>query len=157
MTIINKRLINYILIDKRLNEHFGQISIDFWSLEITEIKFEIRNQLEIKLISKSRTRFQQVSDPSVRLLVLSNLALVVLWLLACSAKDFYARQAVCWVGDSLMCPTPFLLFFHLCATLDAATTWRVLTGYAVVAPFAVGQGSLGLTHSFIDERSCPDV
>ena len=64
MTIINKRLINYILIDKRLNEHFGQISIDFWSLEITEIKFEIRNQLEIKLISKSRTRFQQVSDPS---------------------------------------------------------------------------------------------
>ena len=62
--IINKRLINYILIDKRLNEHFGQISIDFWSLEITEIKFEIRNQLEIKLISKSRTRFQQVSDPS---------------------------------------------------------------------------------------------
>ena len=63
MTIINKRLINYILIDKRLNEHFGQISIDFWSLEITEIKFEIRNQLEIKLISKSRTRFQQVSDP----------------------------------------------------------------------------------------------
>ena len=65
MTIINKRLINYILIDKRLNEHFGQISIDFWSLEITEIKFEIRNQLEIKLISKSRTRFQQVSDPSM--------------------------------------------------------------------------------------------
>ena len=64
MTIINKRLINYILIDKRLNEHFGQICIDFWSLEITEIKFEIRNQLEIKLISKSRTRFQQVSDPS---------------------------------------------------------------------------------------------
>ena len=64
MTIINKRLINYILIAKRLNEHFGQISIDFWSLEITEIKFEIRNQLEIKLISKSRTRFQQVSDPS---------------------------------------------------------------------------------------------
>ena len=64
MTIINKRLINYILIDKRLNKHFGQISIDFWSLEITEIKFEIRNQLEIKLISKSRTRFQQVSDPS---------------------------------------------------------------------------------------------
>ena len=64
MTIINKRLINYILIDKRLNEHFGQLSIDFWSLEITEIKFEIRNQLEIKLISKSRTRFQQVSDPS---------------------------------------------------------------------------------------------
>ena len=66
MTIINKRLINYILIDKRLNEHFGQISIDFWSLEITEIKFEIRNQLEIKLISKSRTRFQQVSDPSAK-------------------------------------------------------------------------------------------
>ena len=64
MTIINKRLINYILIDKRLNEHFGQISIDFWSLEITEIKFKIRNQLEIKLISKSHTRFQQVSDPS---------------------------------------------------------------------------------------------
>ena len=61
----NKRLINYILIDKRLNEHFGQISIDFWSLEITEIKFEIRNQLKIKLISKSRTRFQQVSDPSL--------------------------------------------------------------------------------------------
>ena len=77
MTIINKRLINYILIDKHLNEHFGQISIDFWSLEITEIKFEIRNQLEIKLISKSRTRFQQVSDPSekripLRVLVASD-------------------------------------------------------------------------------------
>ena len=66
MTIINKHLINYILINKRLNEHFGQISIDFWSLEITEIKFEIRNQLKIKLISKSRTRFQQVSDPSTK-------------------------------------------------------------------------------------------
>ena len=47
-----------------LNEHFGQISIDFWRFEITEIKFEIRNQLEIKLILKSRTQFQQVSDPS---------------------------------------------------------------------------------------------
>ena len=74
MTIINKRLINYILIDKRLNEHFGQISIDFWSLEITEIKFEIRNQLEIKLISKSRTRFQQVSDPSVRIISIKPMA-----------------------------------------------------------------------------------
>ena len=78
MTVINKRLINYILIDKR---HFGQIFIDFWSLEITEIKFEIRNQLQIKLISKSRTRFQQVSDPSGLNQILSYNKMRVLWCL----------------------------------------------------------------------------
>ena len=36
-----------------------------WKSQKSGLKsVEIRNQLEIKVISKSRTRFQQVSDPS---------------------------------------------------------------------------------------------
>ena len=38
-----------------------------WKSQKSGLKsVEIRNQLEIKVISKSRTRFQQVSDPSTK-------------------------------------------------------------------------------------------